>query len=145
MTPRVKRYYLLYFPCTVVFCPMPFCDALKIIFVLHLPLSCQTCGSVLTLVDVRKTVSTQAAADGEEWERGYKLKRSRSSEEQQALKPITRCAKKKERKITVDLTHEEQLLFYAQIKKKKRWGPKFHGGVVKLFCFAEHCYHGLFF
>lgn len=48
-------------------------------------------------------------------EGGYKLMQNVSAEEQQALKPITRCAK-----ITVDLTHEEQLLFYAQIKKNKK-------------------------
>lgn len=44
----------------------------------------------------------------EKCEGGYKLKWNMSSEEQHALKSITRCAK-----ITVDLTHEEHLLFYA--------------------------------
>ena len=52
-----------------------------------------------------------------------------SSEEQQALKPITRCAK-----ITVDLTHEEQLLFYAQIKTL---GSRVSRCGCELFCFLN--------
>lgn len=52
-----------------------------------------------------------------------------SSEERQALKPIARCAKN-----TVDLTHEELLLFYAQIKTL---GSQVSRCSCELFCFLN--------
>lgn len=65
----------------------------------------------------------------EKTEGGHKLMRNMSSEEQQALKPITRCAK-----ITVDLTLEEQLLLYAQIKTL---GSQVSRRGCELFCFLN--------
>lgn len=62
-------------------------------------------------------------------EGGHKLMWNMSSEEQQALKPITRCTK-----ITVDLTHEEQLLFCAQIKTL---GSQVSRRGCELFCFLN--------
>lgn len=55
-----------------------------------------------------------------------------SSEEQQALKRVTRCAE--EKKITVDLTHEEQLLFHAQIKTLEAQVSQCD---CELFCFVN--------
>lgn len=121
------------------FCPMRIWRYITDYFSVAFPVSCQMCGGVLysiyaSNVNGRKSHPLMRLRR-EKSERGYKLMLNMSPEEQQALKPITRCAK-----ITVDLTHEEQLLFCAQIKTL---GPQLFTVCLWIILLFEHCYHGL--
>lgn len=87
----------------------------------------------ICLPQKKKNARSHPAAQTQRSEGGYKLMLNASSKEQQALKPIARCTK-----ITVDLTHEEQPLFYAQ--NKNTGGSAFTVGLW-IIQFSYHSYH----
>lgn len=131
MTHCVKHYYLFCLLCTIVLSHAIW-RYIKDYFSVAFSISCQMCDSVLQHMPKMWMEENRIHSCGcrEKSEGGYKLMLNMSSEEQQALKPITRCTK-----ITVDLTHEEKLLFLCS--NKKHWGPRFSQCGCELFCFLN--------